>query len=60
MFKMIEVVGISPVSYAEATKEAIAKLQETETVYWFEVAELRGAVRDGEIEFQVKLKIGVK
>jgi len=57
---MIEVVGLSPVSYAEATKAAIAKIQETEKVFWFEVVELRGGVRGDEIEFQVKLKVAVK
>jgi flavin-binding protein dodecin len=60
MYKMIEVVGLSPVSYAEATKSAIAKIRETEKVYWFEVVELRGGVHDGEIEFQVKLKVAIK
>jgi flavin-binding protein dodecin len=60
MYKMIEVVGLSADSYAEATKSAIAKVKETEKVFWFEVVELRGGVRDGEIEFQVKLKVAIK
>lgn len=60
MYKMLEVVGVSTVSYAEATKSAIAEIQESETVYWFEVVEMRGGVRNGEIEFQVKLQVGVK
>jgi flavin-binding protein dodecin len=60
MYRMIEVVGLSAESYAEATKSAIAKIQATETVYWFEVVELRGGVRDGAIEFQVKLKVAIK
>jgi flavin-binding protein dodecin len=60
MYRMMEVVGLSPVSYAEATKSAIAEIKKTETVFWFEVVELRGGVRDGEIEFQVKLKVAVK
>jgi len=60
MYRMIEVVGVSNLSYAEASKSALAELQETEKVYWFEVVEMRGAVRDGKIEFQVKLNVGVK
>jgi dodecin len=60
MYRMIEVVGLSPVSYAEATKAAIAKIQETEKVFWFEVVELRGGVHGDAIEFQVKLKVAVK
>jgi flavin-binding protein dodecin len=42
VYKKIEIVGTSPVS-------------------WFEVAEQRGAIRDGKVtEFQVTLKVGFK
>ena len=60
MFKMIEVVGTSPLSYAEATKNAIKELSKDYSIYWFEVAELRGGMRNGEIEFQVKLNVATK
>lgn len=60
MYKMLEVVGTSPVSYAEATKEAIANIQESDKVCWFEVVELRGGIREGEIEFQAKLKAAIR
>lgn len=60
MFNLIEVVGVSPVSYAEATKEAVKKVKEEHQVYWFEVVELRGALRGDDIEFQTKLKIAIR
>lgn len=60
MYKMLEVVGTSPVSHAEAIKQAIDTLRETEKVAWFEAVELRGGVHQGKIEFQAKLKVGVK
>jgi len=62
LFKKIQVVGTSPNSYAEATANAVAKLAESEkNMSWFEVAELRGAIRDGKIhEFQVTLNVGIK
>jgi flavin-binding protein dodecin len=60
MYNLLEVVGVSTVSYAEATREAVNKVKETHQVYWFEVVELRGALRGDDIEFQVKLKIATK
>jgi hypothetical protein len=62
MIKMIEVVGISRLGFAEAVKETIEKLIESgEKVYWFEIVEERGAVKEGKnIEFQVKIKVGVE
>ena len=61
-FKKIEVVGTSPKSYAEATANAVTKLAETESnLSWFEVVELRGAIRDGKVsEYQVTLNVGTK
>jgi len=62
VFKKIQVVGTSPISYAEATANAVAKVAQTEkNLSWFEVAELRGAIRDGKVqEYQVTLNIGAK
>jgi dodecin len=61
-YKKIEVVGTSPESYAKATASAVAKLAETEKhLSWFEVVELRGAIRDGKVtEFQVTLNVGAR
>ena len=59
---MIELVGTSPVSFAEATKAAVAEAAKTvHHMVWFQVVEERGRIADGKVaEFQVTLKIGFK
>jgi flavin-binding protein dodecin len=61
-YKKIEVVGTSPVSVAEAIKAAVAETGKTvRNMSWFEVAEVRGAIKDGKVaEFQVTVRIGFK
>lgn len=60
MFQMLEIVGISNESFSDAVKSAIKKIsQADEKVFWFEVIEQRGALRKGEVEYQVKLKVAV-
>ena len=61
-YKKIEVVGTSPVSVAEAIKEAVAEAGKTvRNMSWFEVAEVRGAIKAGKVsEFQVTVRIGFK
>ena len=61
-YKMIEVVGTSPVSLAEAIKSGIEEAARTvHHMNWFEVTGLRGALKDGKVsEFQVTMKIGFK
>ena len=61
-YKKIEVVGSSPVSVAEAIKEAVAEAGKTvRNMSWFEVAEVRGAIKAGKVsEFQVTVRIGFK
>jgi flavin-binding protein dodecin len=60
VYKKIEIVGTSPVSFAEATRVAVATAaQSVRNMSWFEVAEQRGAIKDGKVlEFQVTLRIG--
>jgi flavin-binding protein dodecin len=62
VYKMIEIVGTSPVSFAEATKEAVRRASKTlRHLGWFQVTEERGLIKDGEVsEFQVTLKVGLK
>ncbi|ABC81665.1 protein of unknown function DUF1458 [Anaeromyxobacter sp. K] len=62
VYKKIDVVGTSPVSFAEATRAAIEEAGRTvRHMSWFEVAEQRGAIKDGKVaEFQVTLRIGFK
>lgn len=61
-YKITELVGISPVSFAEATKAAVAEAAKTiRNMGWFEVTEETGKIKDGKVEeFQVRLKIGFK
>jgi len=62
VYKKIEVVGTSAVSFADATKSAIQEAGKTiHHMNWFEVAEMRGAIKDGKVsEFQVTVRIGFK
>jgi flavin-binding protein dodecin len=61
-YKKIEIVGTSPTSFAEAVKSAIKDASQTvRHMDWFEVVEMRGRLRDGEVaEFQVTVRIGFK
>lgn len=61
-FKVIELVGTSPVSFAEAVKAAVAEASATlRHMDWFEVVNERGRVVNQKVEeFQVTLKVGFK
>lgn len=61
-YKIIELVGVSDQSYAQATRNAIEKASKTlRNLDWFEVVNQRGYVKNGRVaEFQVALKVGFK
>ena len=61
-FRIIEVVGTSPDSFADAVKAAVAEVSKTvKHLGWFQVVEERGNIKDGKVgEFQVMLKVGYK
>jgi flavin-binding protein dodecin len=61
-YKKLELVGTSPVSFAEAVKAAVAEAGKSiRHMNWFEVVEQRGFIKDGKVaEFQVTLRIGFK
>ncbi len=61
-YKVIELVGTSPVSFAEAAKSAVAEASKTvRHMDWFEVVNERGSIVEGKVgEFQVTLKIGFR
>jgi dodecin len=61
-YKLTEVIGTSPVSFAEATKAGVAEAAKTvRHMDWFEVVQETGRIKDGKVEeFQVRLKIGFK
>jgi dodecin len=62
VYKLIDLVGTSPVSFAEATRAAVEEASKTLThLNWFQVVEQRGAIKDGKVaEFQVTVRIGFK
>jgi len=62
VWKFIEIVGESPESFADATRNAIAEAGKTvKQMQWFEVVSLRGTVQDGKVSaFQASVKIGFK
>jgi dodecin len=61
-YKIVEIVGTSPVSFAEAVKAGVAEAATTiHHIDWFEVVEERGRVVNGAVqEFQVTIKLGFK
>jgi len=61
-YKIADLVGTSPTSFAEATKAAVAEAAKTlRHMAWFEVVEERGRIVDGAVaEFQVTIKIGFR
>ena len=61
-YKLIELVGVSDVSMSEAIKNAITRASQTlRGLDWFEVAETRGMIQNGQVaQFQVKVKVGFR
>ncbi len=62
VFKKLRLVGCSEKSYQRAIETAVEKAAETvHGSSWFEVVEMRGAVRNGKIiEYQVTIDLGFK
>ena len=62
IYKKVEIVGTSEVSFAEAVKMAVEEAGKTiHHMAWFEVVEKRGRIQDGKVaEFQVTIRIGFK
>jgi flavin-binding protein dodecin len=57
---IIEKVGVSTESYSDAVKKILHEVRGETRVNWFQVVEQRGRVsNDGEIEFQVIVKMGI-
>jgi flavin-binding protein dodecin len=62
VYAISEIVGTSPDGIDQAIRNAVGRANRTlRNVDWFEVAEIRGYVGDGDIDhFQVRLKIGFR
>lgn len=61
-YRVVEIVGTSTESIAEAIKNGVARAAETlQELDWFEVTQTRGHIEDGKVaHFQVYLKVGFK
>jgi len=61
-YKITEIVGTSPKSFADAVSEGVKKAAKTiRNLGWFEVVEMRGLIKEGQVaEYQVTVKIGFK
>ncbi len=61
VYKGITIAGTSNQSFSHAIETAIQRAQETlRDLRWFEVREQRGAIRDGQVEYQVELEVFFK
>ncbi len=62
VYKMTEIVGCSPKSFADAVQEAVKRASKTlRNLGWFEVVDQRGLIKEGQVsEFQVTIKVGFK
>lgn len=59
VYRLTQFVATSFENYGEATKRGLAAAQRaTPDMEWFEVVELGGRVRDGKMEFRVKIDVG--
>ena len=61
-YRVVEIVGTSTESIAEAIKNGVERAAETlQELDWFEVTQTRGHIEDGKVaHFQVYLKVGFK
>jgi flavin-binding protein dodecin len=61
-YKITEIVGTSPTSFADAVKEGVKRASKNlRNLNWFQVVEERGLIKDGQVaEFQVTIKVGFK
>ena len=62
VYKLVEIVGTSPESFAKAVAAGVERASETlRHVDWFEVTEMRGRVENGKVaQYQVKMKVGFR
>ena len=61
-YKIVELVGSSPDGVEAAISNAVERASETlKELDWFEVREVRGAIKDGKVGwYQVKLGVGFR
>lgn len=61
-YKITEIVGTSPESLQQAIRNGVGRASQTiRNLDWFEVTDIRGFVKDGDVEhFQVTMKLGFR
>lgn len=61
-YKLVEIVGTSATSFAEAAANGVERASSSlRNLDWFEVTEMRGRIADGKIaQYQVKMKVGFR
>ena len=58
VYKTTTLIGTSTTGFDDAVTRAVTRAQKTlRGVQWFEVMEQRGRIRDGGIEYQVKVDV---
>ena len=62
VWKIIEIIGESDESFANAVRNAVQEAGKTvKHMQWFEVAQFRGTIKDDKVSrFQATVKIGFK
>ena len=62
VYKLVEVVGTSEESFAKAAANGVERASKTlRNVDWFEVIDMRGAIKNGKIsQYQVTMKVGFR
>jgi flavin-binding protein dodecin len=61
VYRITEVVGSSSESVQAAIDAGLARVSRTvRNVEWFEATQIRGGVQDGQVSYQVILKVGFR
>lgn len=61
-YRLIEIVGTSTVGLEDAISNGVSRAAQTiRHLDWFEVTDIRGQLRDGEVaHYQVSMKVGFR
>jgi len=62
VYKKVEIVGVSAVSFEDAIKDAVARASKSlHALAWFDVVEQHGKIVDGKVtEFQAVIKVAFR
>lgn len=61
IFKGVEIVGTSEQSFSQAIEAAVSRARKTlHNLSWFVVEEMRGGLQQGQLQYQVTLRVFFK